>query len=187
MLFCKACLKGSLQLFERPSGCGMGRMLVLQSVNNACRAFMELPTSEKARFYDINRRSALVMRIIGRGRASLTKFCAIMNMLGPVAKKSFTTHLKRIPCVSQQVAEAKMEKALKEVRALNNATEGEILDIDVSCDGTWPRRGFQSLYGMVSAIEVQTGKVVDFEMKSKVCYKCRGKSNLDVNSQEFID
>ena len=44
-----------------------------------------------------------------------------------------------------------------------------------------------SLYGMASAIEVQTGKVADFEMKSKVCYKCRGKSNLDVNSQEFID
>ena len=82
---CKACLKGSLHLFERPSGRGMARTLVLQCANNACRAFTELPTSEKivsgkARFYDINQRSALAMRIIGRGRASLTKFCAVMNM-----------------------------------------------------------------------------------------------------------
>ena len=169
---CKACLKGSLHLFERPSGCGMARTLVLQCANNACRAFTELPTSEKIvsgkdRFYDINRRSALAVRIIGRGRASLTKFCAVMNMPGPVAKKSFATHVKQIACVSQQVAEAKMEKAVKEVRALNDATEGEIVDIAVSCDGTWAKRGFQSLYGMVSAIEVQTGKVVDFEMKVK--------------------
>ena len=72
-------MKGSLLLFERPTGCGLARTLVLQCANNACRAFMELPTSEKivcgkARFYDINRRSALAMQIIGRGRASLTKF-----------------------------------------------------------------------------------------------------------------
>lgn len=189
---CEACLKGSVHLFERSSGCRMARTLVLQCANNACRAFTELPTAEKivsgkARFYDVNRRSALAMRIIGRGRASLTKFSAVMNMPGPVAKKSFATHVNQIACVSQQVAEAKMEKAVKEVRALNDATEGEIVDIAVSCDGTWARRGFQYLYGMVSAIEVQTGKVVDFEMKSKLCYKCRGKSNLDVNSQEYID
>jgi len=189
---CKECLEGSLLLFERPTGCGLARTLVLQCANNTCRAFMELPTSEKivcgkARFYDINRRSALAMQIIGRGRASLTKFCAVMNMPGPVAKKSFTTHVKAIARVSQQVAEAEMQKAAKEVRALNNAEEDEVVDIAVSCDGTWARRGFQSLYGMVSAIDVQTGKVVDFEMKSKVCYKCRGKSNLDVNSQEYID
>ena len=171
----------------------MARTLVLQCANNVCRAFTELPTSEKiltvkARFYDINQRSALAVRIIGRGRASLTKFCAdVMNMAGPVAKKSFVTHVKQIACGSQQVAEAEMEKALKEVRALYDATKGEIVDIAVSCDGTWAKRGFQSFYGMVSAIEVQTGKVVDFEMKSKVCYKCCANSNLDVNSQEFID
>ena len=59
-------------------------------------------------------------------------------------------------------------------------------EVAVSCDGTWARRGFQSLYGMVSAISVQTGKVVDIEMKSKVCYKCRAKSNLEVNSQSTL-
>ena len=76
-------------------------MLVLQCSNNSCRALTELPTSKKiahgkARFFDINRRLALAMRIIGRGRASLTKFCAVMNMPGLVAKKSFTTHMKAI-------------------------------------------------------------------------------------------
>ena len=124
---CKECLKGNLQLFERPSGCGLGRMLVLQCANNSCRALTELPTSEKivhgeARFFDINRRSALVMRIIGRGRASLTKFCAVMNMPGPVAKKSFTTYVKAITRVSQQVANGKrtrrMEQALSSPKML---------------------------------------------------------------------
>ena len=161
---CKECLQGTLQLFERVSGCGLARTLVLQCSNNDCRTFMELPTSEriirgKARFYDVNRRSALAMRIIGRGRAALTKFCAVMNMPGPVAKKSFQTHVKAIARVSKEVAETEMKKAVEEIRAAANAGNNETLDISVSCDGTWARRGFQSLYGMVSAIHVDTGKV----------------------------
>ena len=36
----------------------------------------------------------------------------------------------------------------------------------MSCDDNWARGGFQSLYGMGSAIDAETGKVVDFEMKS---------------------
>lgn len=124
---CKECLKGNLQLFERSPDCGLARMLVLQCANNSYRALTELPTSEKivhgkARFFDINRRSALAMRIIGRGRASLTKFCAVMNMPGPVAKKSFTTHVKAIARVSQQVANGKrtrrMEQALSSPKML---------------------------------------------------------------------
>jgi len=31
---------------------------------------------------------------------------------------------------------------------------------------------------MVSAIHVDTGKVVDYEMKSKVCFQCRAKKDL---------
>ena len=162
---CKECLQGTLQLFEKVSGCGLARTLVLQCANNRCKAFTELPTSEriirgKAHFYDVNRRSALAMRIIGRGRAALTKFCAVMNMPSPVAKKSFQTHVKAITRVSQQVAEAEMKKAANEIRAAAKAGNDENLDIAVSCDGTWARRGFQSLYGMVSAIHVDTGKVI---------------------------
>ena len=189
---CKQCLQGTLQLFEKVSGCGLARTLVLQCSNNDCRTFTELPTSEriirgKARFYDVNRRSALAMRIIGRGRAALTKFCAVMNMPGPVAKKSFQTHVKAIARVSKEVAEAEMKKAVEEIRAAANAGKNETLDIAVSCDGTWARRGFQSLYGMVSAIHVDTGKVVDYEMKSKVCFKCRAKKDLDPSSQQYIE
>ena len=115
---CKECLQGTLQLFEKVTGCGLARTLVLQCSNNDCRTFTELPTYEriirgKARFYDVNRRSALAMRIIGRGRAALTKFCAVMNMQGPVAKKSFQIHVEVIACLSRPAAEAEMKKAVE--------------------------------------------------------------------------
>lgn len=61
------------------------------------------------------------------------------------------------------------------------------MDSAVSCDGMWARRGFQSLYGMVSAIHVDTGKVVDYKMKSKLCFKCSVKKDLDPTSQQYIE
>lgn len=82
--------------------------------------------------------------------------------------KSFQTHVKAIAHVSQQVAEAEMEKVVKEIRAASNAANNETTDVTVCCDGTWARRGFQLLYGVVAGIHVDTGKVVDYEVKSKV-------------------
>ena len=65
---------------------------MLLCTNNGCKATTEIPTPEKkiagkTRFYDVNRRSVLAMRLIGRGRAALAKFAAIMNMPGPVKSK----------------------------------------------------------------------------------------------------
>lgn len=61
---------------------------------------------------------------------------------GPVAKTSFNTHVKAIAQVLQRVTEAKMQKAVKEIRAINRVEEGKTANIAVSCDGTWARRGF---------------------------------------------
>ena len=61
----------------------------------------------------MNRRSALTIQIIGKGRVILTKFCAVMNMQGPVAKKSFQIHVEVIACLSRPAAEAEMKKAVE--------------------------------------------------------------------------
>ena len=163
---CGKCLNGKLQLWEKPIGCGLARTLVLLCSNTKCKAVTELPTSEKksvgkSRFYDVNRRSTLAMRLIGR--AALVKFTAIMNMPGSVKKKSFATHVSRIAKVSKLVAEADMQKVGNDIRREMGEDKYGIVDLSVSCDGTWARRGYQSLYGMVSAIHVESGKVLDYE------------------------
>ena len=43
----------------------------------------------------------------------------------------------------------------------------EVADIVVSCDGTWQRRGFSFLNGVMIVIESDTGKCVDYRVKSK--------------------
>lgn len=56
--------------------------------------------------------------------------------------------------------------------------------ISVSGDGTWRKRGFSSLFGLVSLIGWCSGKIIDFVVKSKYCRKCEHwKKQLD--TEEF--
>jgi hypothetical protein len=48
-----------------------------------------------------------------------------------------------------------------------------ILDVDVSYDGSWQTRGFQSNIGTGFVIEAETGFVLDYEVLSKFCMKCK--------------
>ena len=47
--------------------------------------------------------------------------------------------------------------------------KNEVADIVVSCDGTWQRQGFSFLNGIVTIIASDTGKCVDYRVKSKQC------------------
>ena len=50
--------------------------------------------------------------------------------------------------------------------------KNEVADIVVFCDGTWQRRGFSSLNGVMTVIASDTGKCVDYRVKSKQCASC---------------
>ena len=47
--------------------------------------------------------------------------------------------------------------------------ENEVIDCDVSVDGSWQRRGYASLNGFVSCIERSNDKVVDLDIMTKDC------------------
>ena len=42
-------------------------------------------------------------------------------------------------------------------------------DVGVSVDGTWQRKGFSSKLGLVTAISIDNGKVLDAAILSKPC------------------
>ena len=46
------------------------------------------------------------------------------------------------------------------------------MDIRVTCDGTWSRRGHQAKYGIVVVASWENGHVLDTEVLSKFCYEC---------------
>ena len=66
--------------------------------------------------------------------------------------------------------------------------ESPIVDISVSYDGTWQKRGFTSLFGVGVCIDVLTGLVVDFEVLSKYCHACKlaeGQNLPDIEMAEW--
>ena len=59
-----------------------------------------------------------------------------------------------------------------------------VVDITISFDGTWHKRGFTSNYGVGIVIDVSTGLVLDFEVLSKYCQACALHSNREVTEAE---
>ena len=61
------------------------------------------------------------------------------------------------------------------------------LNIDISYDGTWQKRGHTSLIGMGFIIETNTCHVIDYEILSKYCKRCEiqeGKLKKKIISRE---
>ena len=65
--------------------------------------------------------------------------------------------------------------------------EDQVLDITVTCDSTWARRGFRSLYGITVVTSWKSGKVLGVEVQSKHCQACATHHGMDTSSDEFLD
>ena len=64
---------------------------------------------------------------------------------------------------------------------------GQVVDVSVSFDGTWAKRGFTSLTGVVFLISVDTGEVLDCHVLSKSYAKCALKLNCCDEESELED
>lgn len=93
-------------------------------------------------------------------------------------------------------AEASMKEASKFLQAMqgNAGTENCSVDVDqavgvsVTVDGTWQKRyGYNSLLGVVFIMSVDTGEVLDYQTKSKICFECKARTMWDQTSQRYVD
>lgn len=106
------------------------------------------------------------MRCVGKGEAAGRTFCSVMNLSPP--NKRFTLHIEY--ALSTVRDRSMREAAAEAVKENDGAT-----DIANAFDGTWQRRGYSSLNGVVTATSFGTGKVLDVECLSKYCQICTVK------------
>ena len=174
-LCCPNCKGSGLMLHENFSKKkGFASLLLIKC---ECGFEKEFYSSQpaSAKTHDINRRIIYTMRSIGQGYSLIQKFTALMNMPQPMTQKNYDRSVKIIYEVVQDVAEETMADAateLKENQGTNNP------DVSVSCDGKWQRRGFSSLNCSFTAISVDSEKILDTEVMSRYCKRCKGKENL---------
>jgi hypothetical protein len=128
----------------------------------------------------INRRLVYAMREVGCGYGEARKLSYLLNMPPPPTTNSYQAHVKALCSVVSELAEKSMSTAAEEIHQLTGGECG------VSVDGTWHRRGFSSLSGVVTVISVDTGKVLDTQILTKDCISCRKHSGLDKHSPAYI-
>ena len=109
------------------------------------------------------------MRSIDCGLAAAKGFCRLMNMPQPPRQTPYALHNKALLKAAKAVAVETMTSAAEEIHSLKPAFQDGLVKCDASCDGTWQRRGFSSLNGCVTAISMDTGKILDVDPLSKVC------------------
>ena len=121
-------------------------------------------------------------------------FGARMNLPPPVTKKVYNDHLIQIEKVAIKNAETLMEETAQRLIAKVAAEKsidikqdnGErIANIAVTIDGTWQKRGHSSKVGVVFAIAVLTGEILDFCVKSLVCHGCKAHDSMDKESDNY--
>ena len=120
---------------------------------------------------DVNRRMVLAMRLIGCGLEPLKHFCCTMNMPGSLSESSSSGHVTILRrCAKED--EKSMTKAVDDTRHLYEANPDGTVDIGVSGDGTWRKRGYSSFHCVGTRISIFSGKVVDISVKSSYCRAC---------------
>ena len=120
----------------------------------------------------MNARSVLEMRECGRGRSYLESFCGVIDILPPVVPSAYMEHNQLMADASYRAAVDNMNAASAHLHRLKGVDPQDILDVRVTCDRTWSRRGLSAIHGVVAAISYDTGQVLDFQIMTKVCTAC---------------
>ncbi|CAB3979912.1 Hypothetical predicted protein [Paramuricea clavata] len=154
-----------------------------------CRQKVDMDTSKpvegKARSFDVNRRTNFAMGELGLGREALATICKILNMPPPVSDSAYQKHNRSVNLATRKVLEERLNDAGHRVRTFLQKDDAEILDVAVSFDGTWSKRGFTANYGVGIVISADTGEVLDYVVLSKVCELCKAAEKHKSNPEKY--
>ena len=101
-------------------------------------------------------------------------YTTFMDMSKPMTQNNYDKIVKKFCDVTEIVAKDTMSDAIQEIREKSSIPQDKTMDMSISQDGSWQRRGYSSLNGCITAIAMDNGKVVDMEPMSKYCRGCNG-------------
>ncbi|KAF8793037.1 hypothetical protein HNY73_004566 [Argiope bruennichi] len=154
--------------------------------------FFSSPREKDSKCFEANKKLVEAFLKIGKGHAALEIFSMAIG-IHAMDKKTFSKCLHQLYDEKQTHKDDILEVSRKIVRKkhqeLSSAVEENLddaIDITVSYDGTWQKRGHSSLYGIGIIVDILTGLIIDFEIISKYCPECTtAKRDLGEKSPEF--
>ena len=167
-LKCKVC-DGEVE-FGRKGEQGLGFQL---SITCECGAkFINSSPKISGKSFEINRRMIFVMRLLGIGVKGVNMFCAMMDICSGLSKSAYYAAIDNIYSAVQSVFDILIKNAGEEEVAKNMEAGNADRELTVSGDGSWSKRGFTSLLGVVTIIGQHSKKVLDLVVKSSYCHAC---------------
>ena len=155
---------------------GLAHFFSIKCSSEICDWADCLPTSRTVKSakkgqksYELNLRTCIAFQEMGKGYKNIRDFCKIMNIPPPMDSKSYRKNFTILYRAYTEVAFKSTTDAALQVEA--SMDESGVKNITASFDGTWQRRGYASLNGVVGCIS--QGKVVEYELLCKVCPQCK--------------
>ena len=137
------------------------------------------------RYCDVNLRTVLAMREIGKGYEGLSKFCTVMNMPPPMSKTSYDNCVDEIHWAYELEKGVSLQKVALSVHDDTKVAPTEISQCTVSLDGSWQTRGFSSINGVVTCM--YGNKCIDYDVRSKHCMGCARWRQQNKNTAEYVE
>nr|XP_034322437.1 uncharacterized protein LOC109617730 [Crassostrea gigas] len=174
---CKECgLPLQLSHTQGIRDCGLGSFLQVRCRNLWCGHVNVIPTGKRhGRIWDANTKLATGMIHTGIGPAQINGLLTTLN-IPAISSKTIQKRQMETGSAIEKVAEDTIQNVLQDEIQATAENEGAE-ELTVSVDAGWQKRGsgrsFDSLSGHCSMIGAQTGKVLGYEVRSKVCRICQ--------------
>ena len=133
----------------------------------------------------LNDAAILGMCMAGLGHRALDELSACIGMLPPLTAPAWSLHNKKLVTISAQVAKECCLEASRQLHIKMNKPVDQVIDVSVTVDGTWQKRGRTSLFGVVVVMSWLTGQVLAIEELPKHCQECKIKKVLDMEEDEY--
>ncbi|GBN79805.1 hypothetical protein AVEN_243360-1 [Araneus ventricosus] len=161
---------------------------------NCEKVFNSIFSSPRDNFdkcFEANKKLVEVFLKIGKGHAAVEVFSMAIG-IHAMDEKTFSKCLHKLYEEKQSYKDDILQVSRKIVRQKHNELaspsdqNNEIIDMTVSYDGAWQKRGHTSLYGIEIVVDILTGLVIDYEILSKYCPECTAaKRDFGEQSADF--
>ena len=152
-LACPDCFEKGLYVEENPSK-KKGFACFISVMCEHCDYVKETYTSKEVdkqtvsqgmNPYEINIRAVYASRSCGLGHTGLEKLCCALNLPKPMTVMNYNKVSNYVRDATKLVAETSMNNAVRDLKKGST----NVVDIGVTVDGSWQRRGFSSMNGVV--------------------------------------
>ena len=131
---------------------GVCTKLTLSCTNPLCTGKEDAVSDPNVHSKTLNTRFILAGKMCGRGSAGLETICGLMGLPPPVSPRSYSMHNNALQKFVQNVRMESSMVASEQLHRLQGDDPNDVIDVTVTCDGSWSHRGFVVLYGVVAVI-----------------------------------